>query len=53
MDPATEIKNFAAACCAVDMIDELPHADADRDAMIRDLASYGPAIQNRNHDDKD
>jgi hypothetical protein len=45
VDPATEIVNFAAACVAVDMISDLPHSDADKDAMIRDLAACGPVIQ--------
>lgn len=43
-DTATEIINFAAAQVALNMIVELPVTLADRDAMIRDLAAFGPAI---------
>jgi hypothetical protein len=46
-DTATEIINFAAAQNALNMIAELPVTATDRDAMIRDLAAYGPAVDNR------
>lgn len=43
-DVATEIINFAASLHAIDMIADLILPDADKDAMIRDLNAYGPAI---------
>lgn len=48
MDAHTEITNFAAAGWSLILIDEIPMTDADRDAVTRDLAAYGPAITERN-----
>lgn len=41
----TDALNFVAACHATDMIAESHYSDADKDAMIRDLADSGPAIR--------
>lgn len=46
-DAATEIINFVASQHAIDMIVDLNRSDADKDAMIRDLSAYGPAITER------
>ncbi len=44
---AREIHNCAAAQWALIVADEPPMADADHDAMIRNLAAYGPAVNER------
>lgn len=44
MNTETEIINFAAAQWGLVIIDLAPGTDADHDAMVRDLAAYGPAI---------
>lgn len=41
----TEILNFVAAAHSLEMISEYPVTDQrDRDELIRNLISYGPAI---------
>jgi hypothetical protein len=44
MDAHTEIINFAAAAWSLELIDDVPATDTDRGEIIRDLAAYGPAI---------
>lgn len=48
MDAQTEIINFAASAWSLELIDEVPMADTDRDEIIRNRAAYGPAITERN-----
>lgn len=47
MDAHTEITNFAAACWSTELIDYYPCADDDHTEIIRNLATYGPAINER------